>query len=132
VLAAGLQYRTPLWWIERGLGTGPLFIQNINAAAFSDFGMTSSWPETANCELQTANSGQSRARIGIGAELRTDFILAHLLPANLHVGFGFGLNPFWSYQLYFGLSSSMLEGILYSSLVNRQSSIPVRHLPENH
>ena len=128
VLAAGLQFRTPLWWVERGLGTGPLFLQNINAAAFADAGLVSDWPAT----LQTADSALHNARLGVGAELRADVIVAHLLPVSIFAGCGFGLNPLWSYRLYFGVSSSMLAGILNSPIATRQSQIPssLRHLPE--
>jgi Tol biopolymer transport system component len=127
VVAAGLQFRTPLWWVERGIGTGPLFLQNINAAAFADFGLTSTWPAPANCNPQTADSGLSRARLGVGAELRTDLILSHLLPVSISAGCGFGLNPLWSYRLYFGVSSSMLAGILSSQDAGFPS---IRHLTE--
>ncbi|MCX6844209.1 MAG: hypothetical protein NTX53_18265 [candidate division WOR-3 bacterium] len=128
VLAAGLQFRTPLWWVERGLGTGPLFLQNINAAVFADLGMA--W-DTIRIE---DNSLMSRARVGVGAELRADLIVSHLLPASVYAGCGFGLNPFWSYRVYFGLSSAMLEGILKSPIATRQPSAPLspRHLPETY
>jgi Tol biopolymer transport system component len=134
VLAAGLQFRAPLWWVERGIGTGPLFLQNINAAVFANFGLTSAWPAPANCNLQTADSLLSHARLGVGAELRTDLILAHLLPVSFTAGCGFGLNPLWSYRLYFGVSSSMLAGILNSPIATRHSQIlpGFRHLPEAH
>lgn len=128
VLAAGLQFRTPLWWVERGIGTGPLFLQNINAAAFADFGAT--W-DTIRIE---DDSFMSRARVGVGAELRTDLIIAHLLPVSVYAGCGFGLNPLWSYRLHFGISSSMLAGILNSPIATRQSPARsgLRHLPEHH
>jgi Tol biopolymer transport system component len=126
VLAAALQFRTPLWWIERGIGTGPLFLQNINAAAFADFG--AAW-DTIRIE---DDSFMSRARVGVGAELRADLIVSHLLPVSLSAGCGFGLNPFWSYRFYFSVSSSMLAGIMESQIANRQSQIlsSFRHLPE--
>jgi hypothetical protein len=131
-----LQFRTPLWWVERGLGTGPLFIQNINAATFADLGLVSDWPAPAPSRLapRASRLSPSRARVGVGAELRADIIVSHLLPASLYAGCGFGLNPLWSYRLYFGLSSAMLEGILKSSIANRQSPIPLtlHHLPETH
>jgi Tol biopolymer transport system component len=127
VLAAGLQFRTPLWWVERGLGTGPLFIQNINAAGFADFGMTSN-------QLLPDAQTLPDARIGIGAELRADLIVSHLLPVSLYAGCGVGLNPFWSYRFYFGLSSAMLSGILNSQPATRNASLPLglHHLPETH
>ncbi|MBM3330897.1 hypothetical protein FJY68_03485 [candidate division WOR-3 bacterium] len=132
IAAAGMQFRTPLWWIERGMGTGPLFLQNINAALFADAGLTSAWPSPASCSPQTADSPLNRARLGVGAELRTDFILVHLLPVSVFAGCGFGVNPLWSYRPYFGVSSSTLAGILNSPLATRQSQIPssLRHLPE--
>ena len=126
VLAAGLQFRTPLWWVERGIGTGPLFLQNINAAGFADFG--GAWNT-----LQIEDSlFSSRARLGVGAELRVDVIVAHLLPVSLFAGCGFGLNPLWSYRLYLGASSSLLAGILHSPNAARRSQVPIylRHLPE--
>jgi hypothetical protein len=123
VLAAGLQFRTPLWWVERGIGTGPLFLQNINAAAFAEAGLTSDWPASR----VIADSALRDARVGVGAELRADLILSHLLPVSVFAGCGFGLNPLWSYRLYFGVSSSMLTGILES----RDTRSPnFRHLPE--
>jgi len=134
VLAAGLQFRAPLWWVERGIGTGPLFLQNLNGAAFTDFGLVSGRPAPANCNLQTANSGRPAARVGVGAELRADLIVSHLLPVSLYAGCGFGLNPLWSYRIYFGLSSTMLSGILNSQPATRNSSLPLglRHLPETY
>jgi hypothetical protein len=126
VLTAGLQFRAPLWWVERGIGTGPLFLQNINAAGFADFG--AAW-DTIRIE---DDSFMSRARVGIGAELRADLIVSHLLPVSLSAGCGFGVNPLWSYRLYFGLSSSMLEGILKSPAAARAGHLApsLRHLPE--
>jgi len=121
VLAAGLQFRAPLWWVERGIGTGPLFLQNINAAVFADFG--AAW-DTIRIE---DDSFMSRARVGIGAELRADLIVSHLLPVSIFGGCGFGINPLWSYRLYFGVSSSMLAGILGSQNTRFPS---LRHLPE--
>jgi len=109
VVAAGLQFRVPLWWVERGIGTGPLFLENVNAAVFADAGITTDWPSTTTCKLQTAN-----LRLGVGAEIRTDLILSHLLPVSVYAGCGFGVNPLWTYRPYFGVSSSVLEGILGS------------------
>ena len=121
IATAGLQFRAPLWWVERGIGTGPLFLQNINAAAFADAGLVSLWPEPAD--------SASLARVGVGAELRADLIVSHLLPVSVYVGCGFGLNPLWSQRLYFGLSSTMLEDILSRPAADRLS---FRHLPEIH
>ena len=143
VLAAGLQFRTPLWWVERGIGTGPLFLQNVNAATFADFGMVSDWPgptpsrfsplaSAAPVRQCASRLSPSSPRVAVGAELRADLIVSHLLPVSLYGGCGFGLNPLWSYRFYFGLSSTTLSGILNSQLGTRNSSLPLglRHLPE--
>ncbi len=123
IATAGLQFRTPLWWVERGIGTGPLFLQNINAATFADAGLVSDWPAGS----RTADSVLHNTRLGVGAELRADVIVAHLLPVSVFGGCGFGLNPLWSYRLYVGVSSSMLAGILGSHDTRLAS---FRHLPE--
>jgi hypothetical protein len=114
--------------VERGLGTGPLFLQNLNAAAFADAGLTSDWPG----EPLDASALFRETRVGVGAELRVDLIVAHLLPVSVSAGCGFGVNPLWSYRPYFGVSSSMLADILGSPFATRQSRIPLRlrHLPE--
>jgi Tol biopolymer transport system component len=127
IFTAGLQFRTPLWWVERGLGTGPLFLQNLNAAAFADAGLTSDWPG----EPLDASALFRETRVGVGTELRVDLIVAHLLPVSVSAGCGFGVNPLWSYRPYFGVSSSMLADILGSPFATRQSRIPLRlrHLP---
>jgi hypothetical protein len=102
---AGAQFRRPLWWIERGLGTGPLFLSNLNGAAFLDLGLCATGLGPTAGELQ-------RTRIGIGAELRLDLVAFHLLPARLTAGAGIGLNPAASLQCYLGLQSDMLTGLL--------------------
>jgi hypothetical protein len=143
VITAGLQFRAPLWWVERGIGTGPLFLQNINAAAFADAGFLFGVREQSSRFSGLAQQGGSPAaavqgaslrdsRLGIGAELRADVIVSHLLPVSFTAGCGFGLNPLWSYRLYFGVSSSTLAGILNSPIATRQSQVPstLRHLPE--
>lgn len=131
-LTAGLQFRAPLCWVERGIGTGPVFLQNINAAVFAEGGLTSDWPSATNWSLQTADSALHNSRLGVGGELRADLVVSHLLPVSLSVGCGFGLNPLWSYRLYFGVSSSLLEGILRSPSGTRpQNHVDLPHLPED-
>ena|GEM_PF-511575 len=129
VLTAGLQFRTPLCWVERGIGTGPLFLSNINAALFTDFGLASPNLQSTIDSLQSA---MSRARLGVGAELRVDLVISHLLPVSIYGGCGIGLNPLWSYRPYFGVSSTVLSSLLQSPIATRQSQFPssLRHLPE--
>ncbi len=105
IIATGLQFRTPLCWPERGPGLGPLFLRNINLALFSDWAMV--WNRCLPTSQDWGNS-----RLGIGAELRADLVLAHLLPTNLSVGFALGLRPETDRQLYLKLESSLLAELL--------------------
>ncbi len=142
VIAAGLQFRAPLGWVERGIGTGPLFLSNINAALFADAGLLGVREHSSRFAGLAQQSGSRAAavqraslrdsRVGVGAELRVDVILSHLLPVSIYGGCGFGLNPLWSYRPYFGISSPVLAGILNSPIATRQSQFPssLRHLPE--
>jgi len=120
VAAAGFEFRAPLWWMERGLGTGPLFLRDLNGALFTDFGAgsVSLVPETRDWR---------RARVGVGGELRLDVVLAHLLPAGATAGVGFGLNPLWSWRVYLGLESSLLGALLQRP--GREDAPLLEHVP---
>ncbi len=120
IALAGLQLRTPLWWIERGIGAAPLFLRNINLALFADWGMTSAHPLPRTDDL-------AGSRLGVGAELRTDLILCHVLPVNLLAGCALGLRPEIDYQLYAGWESSLLDGLLSR---HRDDRPRIPHLPD--
>lgn len=104
IVIGSVQFRTPLCWIERGIGVLPLFLRNINAAVFTDAGIT----------FPTAKDGtlHYESRLGTGVELRLDLNLAHHVPVNMGVGAAVGLIPFFSHQIYFRLNSPLLAEIL--------------------
>ncbi|HDQ99035.1 MAG TPA: hypothetical protein ENN51_01930 [candidate division WOR-3 bacterium] len=108
VLLAGVETRTPLWRVERGIGNAPVFLSNFNAAAFVEGGLLRrNWLPDAE-EL-------GRARLGAGLELRADLILGHMVPAQLKAGAAIGTRPDdWplSQQLYFGIESALIAGLL--------------------
>jgi Tol biopolymer transport system component len=115
-VASGLQFRTPLAWVERGVGTGPVFLRNLNAAAFADCGMVCTRYRPRGVDLR-------RARIGVGAELRIDLLLGHFVPASFTSGIAIGLNPRWSYQSYLALNSGLVENLLGRSRRERWSAL---------
>lgn len=104
-VSAGVQVRLPLFRPERGISTAPLFLRNVNAALFADWAMV--WNQWKPLRNDLADS-----RLGAGAELRADLILAHLLPASLTVGYARAIRPESSNQLYVGVTSSMLGNLL--------------------
>ncbi len=121
-LSTGVQLRLPLWWVERGIGGLPVFIQNINGAAFVD-AITGS---PSRLDLSTMGN---YARVGAGLELRADLILGHLLPASLTVGAAAGLHPFGSTQLYGSMSSDLLSGLILRPRAGLHDWL---RLPERH
>ncbi len=100
-----IELRVPFLWVERGPGTAPVFFRNINTAVFCEAGFAS----------QRLNDISSDLRTGVGSELRADFILAHYLPLTLTLGAGLGLKPDFSHQIYFDISSELLEGLVKPS-----------------
>ncbi len=104
ILAGGIQFRIPLFWAERGIGTTPVFFRNINAALFWDAGMAVS--SFHSC-IHKPESIPWRS--GVGLELRFDFLIFHYLPINFATGGAIGLTPKVSHQFYLRLESEMLN-----------------------
>ncbi len=102
ILAGGLQFRTPFSWVERGLGIAPVFLSNINAALFADAGMT----------LDEIRRGIKDYRIGLGAEMGFDFVLAYYVPVRFSAGLALGLKKPVTHQFYIQVKSEVLEGVM--------------------
>jgi WD40-like Beta Propeller Repeat/Omp85 superfamily domain len=75
IAIANLEYRVPLVRVERGVGTWPLFLRTLHAAAFMDFGKT--WT--------AAFSRQPFAR-SVGAEVAADIRLGYELGVTAAAG----------------------------------------------
>ncbi|MEO0079609.1 MAG: hypothetical protein ABIK44_02915 [candidate division WOR-3 bacterium] len=118
IAATGLQLRLPLWWIERGIGTAPVFFQNVNGAVFCDWG--TSWNGAPSA---ISSDGH---RLGTGIELRLDFILARYLPLSITTGLAFGLSPELSNNWYLGVNSDLLS---FAKRESRQQELYPRRLP---
>jgi hypothetical protein len=84
-LLFSLEYRFPLINAQRGLGTTPLYVQNIHVAPFVDYG--NAW----TADYKTWGNGMyffNDFLLGTGLEARGDFILGHGLPVSGRLGWG--------------------------------------------
>ena len=80
-LASG-EYRFPIWYVERGVGTIPLFVRHVSGALVVDSGNAWEDPDDAGFE---------NSLVGLGAELRASAIAFYGLPLYGRVGYAFGL-----------------------------------------
>lgn len=77
------EYRMPLIYAQRGLGTLPFYLSNLNLAMFADYG--NAWN---NSENMGGYWGFGNFMLGTGAELRADMVLGHGLPVTGRIGYG--------------------------------------------
>jgi len=71
------EYRLPLVDPERGLGTGPVQLNKLYAVFFADYGSVFNGGLNFNNFL-----------LGVGMELRADFVLGYGLPITGRLGYG--------------------------------------------
>ncbi|HEX5036776.1 MAG TPA: hypothetical protein VFX30_06425 [bacterium] len=72
---ASAEYRLPLFRLERGAGTMPLALNSAHLAFFTDVG-------------DAFNNPSFRPLVGLGAEIRGDFIIGYHLPLMGRLGYG--------------------------------------------
>lgn len=72
---ANLEYRFPIWRIERGRGTWPLFLRTLHAAVFADVGHV--WDHRFSW---------SGTKSSLGAELSLDSVIGFGLPVTIAAG----------------------------------------------
>ena len=72
---ANLEYRLPLWRVQRGLGTWPVFVRSVHGAVFADAGQA--W----RSEFRSRDVRQS-----FGIELSADTVLGYSLPVTVTAG----------------------------------------------
>ena len=77
-----VDYRFPLAWIERGVGTWPLFARSIYGAVFADAGAAWSGAYTRNDR-----------RASVGVELSADVVFGYSFPLTTTVGVAFRHDP---------------------------------------
>ena len=74
------EYRFPLWNVETGAWTLPVYLRRLHAAVFSEAGDA------------FRTSGQDfRINVGAGLELRAEVVLGWVLPTDLRLGCARGL-----------------------------------------
>jgi hypothetical protein len=71
------EYRLPLVYPQRGAGTGPIQINKIYMVFFADYG-----------SVFNGNLDFNNFLLGVGAELRGDFVIGYGLPITARLGYG--------------------------------------------
>jgi len=91
-----LEYRMPLFNIERGIWNIPLFLKKLHLGFFMDTGKV--WNDKFSF---------SEFKTGIGMEMRIDTTLGYLMPLTLSIGFAKGLDEkFGKNQIYLRIGTS--------------------------
>lgn len=81
VAVASVEYRVPLWRIERGRGLLPVFLRTIHGAVFADAG-----------EAWNGRLPWSSLKVGTGAELSADVVIGYGLPVTVTGGVAWARN----------------------------------------
>jgi hypothetical protein len=99
---ASTEYRFPVWNIDRGVGTFPLFVRNLSAAIVADAG---------NAFDDAEGTALDQTLVGVGAELRLNTIVAYGYGFSTRIGYAFsvaggGIAPGDPDGFYLSLGSS--------------------------
>ena len=78
-----LDYRFPLAWVERGVGTWPLFLRSVHGAVFADAG--AAW--------DGATSARAGRRASTGVELSADLVIGYSFPLATTIGVALRHDP---------------------------------------
>ncbi len=78
---ASTEYRFPLWNVDRGVGTLPLFVRNVSAAVVADAG---------NAWTDADGAGLENTLAGVGAELRVYTIWSY--GYGIYARFGYAMS----------------------------------------
>jgi len=87
-----VEYRFPIWWVQQGVDTLPVFVRRLYAGVFADYGDAFSEP----LDLSTF-------RVGVGGELFLDATLAYALPMTIRLGVARGVSTGGLTQTYLHL-----------------------------
>ncbi|MBI5510342.1 MAG: PD40 domain-containing protein [Deltaproteobacteria bacterium] len=88
VAALYVEYRLPLWHVQRGLWTLPILLQTVHLALFTDVGNTFGDGSATTVRRASREAWREiRApRAGAGTELRADLSLGWMFPLTLRLG----------------------------------------------
>ncbi len=95
VLLGSAEYRFPVWKMERGLGTLPVFFRQVHGALFADCG-----------DAFDKGFEPDRLKLGLGAELRLDVTLGYGLPLSGRLGYAWGKDEWGISTVYAELGTS--------------------------
>ena len=80
-ISSALEYRAPLFRVDRGLGTAPIALSVLHAAVFVDAGRTFDTFGDLTRDLNTWS-------VSAGAEIRANVLLAFVVPLTIRAGLG--------------------------------------------
>ena len=83
------EYRLPLLYVDRGVGTIPFFMRYVGAAAFVDAG--NAFNADAFGDAAQTNAVLTGARVGTGAELKATAIAGWGVPFTVRLGYAFAV-----------------------------------------
>ena len=95
ILLGSAEYRFPVWKMERGMGTLPVFFNQVHGALFADCGDT--FDEGFDAD---------RLKVGLGAELRFDLTLLYAMRLTGRLGLAWGKDEWGITALYAELGTS--------------------------
>lgn len=79
-----VEYRAPIWYLDRGISTLPLFVRSLSGAVFLDYG--------AAYDRLDLKDPLSVFHAGVGGELWLDLYVGYYIYANLRLGLAKGLD----------------------------------------
>ncbi len=85
VISSSVEYRAPIYRIDRGIGTFPITFRVLHFAAFADVGRTF---DKVNASV-FRNGFFDEFAVGVGAEVRADIILSYNFPLTLRLGYAY-------------------------------------------
>ena len=84
-----VEYRMPLWWIDRGIGTIPFFARYFSLAAFLDAG--NAFNELPSGSQEEQEPILSQTLMGSGVELRGSAIIGYGVSFSMRLGYAFAV-----------------------------------------
>jgi len=79
-----VEYRTPLWYVDRGVSTLPVFLRTLSGTVFFDYG--------AVYDRLDLRDPLAVFHGGVGAELWVDLFVGYYISGNLRIGVAKGLD----------------------------------------
>ena len=79
-----VEYRTPIWYVDRGISSLPLFLRTLSGTAFFDYG--------AAYNRLDLKDPLAVFHAGVGAELWLDLYVGYYISGNLRLGVAKGLD----------------------------------------